>query len=82
MNRPDSLPASTTTRLSPEGALEHFFAEEVEGYLRIIAAFPPNTPYSEIRTMDQLLRAALRELRTLQHARLGRRGPASLLPAV
>lgn len=69
MSRPDSLLASTPTRLSPEGALEHFFAEEVEGYLRIIAAFPPDTPYSEIRMMDQLLRSALRELRSLQHQR-------------
>lgn len=63
-------PAPPLAYLAPQGALEHFFAEEAQGYLRMIASFPPETPASEIRMIDGLLRSALRELRYLQHERL------------
>ena len=63
-------PASPLACLEPKGALEHFFAEEAEGYLKMIASFPQGTTASEVRMIDGLLRSALRELRNLQRERL------------
>jgi len=67
--------------LEPTGALEHFFAEEAEGYLKMIASFPPGTTASEVRMIDGLLRSALRELRHLQRERLRANGARGELAA-
>jgi len=83
----ESVPthALVQTRLAPEGPLEHFFAEEVESYLSLVAALPQGTPDGDVRALDDLLRAALRELRTLQAARLeagqGGGSQGALIPA-
>ncbi|MBN8729874.1 MAG: hypothetical protein J0L64_04980 [Acidobacteria bacterium] len=63
-------PASSLACLEPKGALEHFFADEAEGYWKLIQSFPPGTSASEVRMMGGLLRSALRELRCLQQERL------------
>jgi len=60
-------------RLAPEGHLERYFADKIEGYLRIFDSFTVETPEREIRAFDLLLRASLRELRELQCVRYSRR---------